>query len=113
MSNNSKFKRALFASVLLGATALTVGAIQAATLPIAASAPVEAKHKLAATEAKEVEGTKADVKEDKAEANKKADAVEDKADAMKQTAKKADASEDKAQAKVKHAHAPKVTKEKI
>lgn len=78
--NNPIQKTALMAAVILGSAAF-LGAAQAAPIQTHATTAAQSNVRLAASEKKEIEGTKADVREDKAEAAKKAGAMEDKAEA--------------------------------
>jgi hypothetical protein len=122
MRNSFMFKAALFATAVMGGTALTTATVQAAILSqdramkVAAAGDVredkiEVKadavedRTAARTDAVEDKAErKADVREDKAE--RKADAAEDRADrkadkAEDRTERKADAAEDRAEAKPK------------
>jgi hypothetical protein len=100
MMRNVTLSNAMFATILVGAAALVPVSVNAA--PESAKAETAQKMMAATTPAKEVEGSKADIAEDKAEAARKADAKEDKADAKEA---KADAKEDKADAKQDRAEA--------
>ncbi len=73
-------KTALVAAIALGSAAF-VGTAQAASTQTPAPAATHTNVRMAAAAKKEIEGTKADVREDKAEAAKKAGAMEDKAEA--------------------------------
>jgi hypothetical protein len=77
--SNAINRTALLAVIVLGSTAF-LGAAQASPSYKHSTTSTEnnANVRVAAGEKKEVEGTKADVREDKAEAAKKADAMEDK-----------------------------------
>jgi P pilus assembly chaperone PapD len=86
-------KTALVAAVVLSSTAF-LGAAQAS------STISQTNVRLAASEKKEVEGTKADIREDKAEAAKKSDAMADKMEKSSKT----EAMQDKAEARAMHAH---------
>jgi outer membrane murein-binding lipoprotein Lpp len=93
-------KTALVAAVILGSTAF-VGAAQADPVHKSATTISQANARLAASEKeKEVEGTKADIREDKVEAAKKSDAMEDRMEKSSKT----EAMQDKSEAKALHAH---------
>ena len=92
-------KTALVAAVILGSTAF-LGVAQASTIHKSTSTISQANVRLAASEKKEVEGSKADIREDKAEAVKKSDAMEDRME----RSSKVEAKQDKAEAEAMHAH---------
>ena len=92
-------KTALVAAVVLSSTAF-LGAAQAAPIHKSSSTISQTNVRLAASEKKEVEGTKADIREDKAEAAKRSDAMADKMEKSSKT----EAVQDKAEARAMHAH---------